>query len=670
MNFYKEISPSQPEPLDLPQQGKVNNSSTKAMDSYSQSQPPRAFPQPHGLVRHPDPPDLSRHAIVNNSGQFSQHGIVNNSAPRARSLLNQANRHGAFLQPHGLVHSQLPRTFIPPRPPYLSTAPRGPANLALTRPVHNDMNKLVNNSQNFASSWVVTAKDFLKYKALFQKADTNKDGYVTGIEVRDMFIRTGLTQKNLIHIWDLVDTKQEGKLNCEQFALAMWFTMRAAVHKMEPPNKLNPEMIPPSMRVKAPPVPVPNVMQYRTNEAFPKPTNNRINGNASKVMAKPSMVTIPRGTISAEMMQPAMRAKAPVANVMQYKNKETFPKPTNKVTAKKYKPARPPKEDHFGCPNCLMMYDDSQYSPRKLPCGHTFCIDCIDETLNNDNVKCGICGVDHKTLAAADFPVNVVIEELIRKSLEEKSEEERKKFIHDADNCYFCFSDGPPMKRIKVGHTKDTCDIESSQENNSSVGCQMVKTDDKLGNTDNINAGRNICNENNLVVGNEVSKMGGKSGNTENANKIDTCNKSENNLNSLSVLEKDSQCKEKMLSTRLQTNCEDALDSNKQNLKQNCHNIEENCVENIFSNENTIDNKLPTILNVISNYSETNETSNKLETNLSDRLSPDVMFTENFEKSPINSELTKHQRLTPNKSKIDENMNSLSVDKFLEEILK
>lgn len=42
--------------------------------------------------------------------------------------------------------------------------------------------------------------------------------------------------------------KQSGKLNAEQFALAMWFIQKKIKSGIDPPSALTPEMIPPSMR--------------------------------------------------------------------------------------------------------------------------------------------------------------------------------------------------------------------------------------------------------------------------------------------------------------------------------------------------------------------------------------------------------------------------------------
>ena len=64
-----------------------------------------------------------------------------------------------------------------------------------------------------------------------------------------MFLQTGLPQNILAHIWNLCDMRQEGKLNPEQFALAMYLVQQKQAGK-DPPAQLTPDMVPPSMRPK------------------------------------------------------------------------------------------------------------------------------------------------------------------------------------------------------------------------------------------------------------------------------------------------------------------------------------------------------------------------------------------------------------------------------------
>lgn len=98
--------------------------------------------------------------------------------------------------------------------------------------------------------WVLTTMEKLKYQELFDKSDLDKDGLVSGMEIKDVFLKSGLPQNMLAHIWALCDTNQTGKLNSEQFALACWLIDRKK-KGVDPPQVLAPEMIPPSMRPNA-----------------------------------------------------------------------------------------------------------------------------------------------------------------------------------------------------------------------------------------------------------------------------------------------------------------------------------------------------------------------------------------------------------------------------------
>lgn len=98
--------------------------------------------------------------------------------------------------------------------------------------------------------WVLSTVEKLKYQEIFEKSDLDRDGLVSGLEIRDVFLKSGLPQNMLAHIWALCDTDQTGKLNSEQFALAHWLIDRKK-RGIDPPQVLAPEMIPPSMRPNA-----------------------------------------------------------------------------------------------------------------------------------------------------------------------------------------------------------------------------------------------------------------------------------------------------------------------------------------------------------------------------------------------------------------------------------
>ncbi|XP_034652803.1 epidermal growth factor receptor substrate 15-like 1 isoform X1 [Drosophila subobscura] len=98
-----------------------------------------------------------------------------------------------------------------------------------------------------SADWVVTASELNRFEEIFRQSDLDKDGLVSGLEVKDIFIKSGIPQRSLADIWALCDTNQSGKLTVEQFALAMWFVERKQ-RGVDPPHVLTANMVPPSMR--------------------------------------------------------------------------------------------------------------------------------------------------------------------------------------------------------------------------------------------------------------------------------------------------------------------------------------------------------------------------------------------------------------------------------------
>uniref|UniRef100_A0A452HYM6 Uncharacterized protein n=1 Tax=Gopherus agassizii TaxID=38772 RepID=A0A452HYM6_9SAUR len=97
-------------------------------------------------------------------------------------------------------------------------------------------------------NWVVPISDKVRYDEIFLKTDMDMDGYVSGQEVKDIFMHSGLSQNLLAHIWALADTRQMGKLSKDQFALAMYFIQQKVSKGIDPPQVLSPDMIPPGER--------------------------------------------------------------------------------------------------------------------------------------------------------------------------------------------------------------------------------------------------------------------------------------------------------------------------------------------------------------------------------------------------------------------------------------
>uniref|UniRef100_A0A8B9CC48 Epidermal growth factor receptor substrate 15-like 1 n=1 Tax=Anser brachyrhynchus TaxID=132585 RepID=A0A8B9CC48_9AVES len=97
-------------------------------------------------------------------------------------------------------------------------------------------------------NWVVPMSEKVRYDDIFVKTDTDMDGFVSGQEVKDIFMHSGLSQTLLAHIWALADTRQIGKLSKDQFALAMYLIQQKVSKGIDPPQVLSPDMIPPTER--------------------------------------------------------------------------------------------------------------------------------------------------------------------------------------------------------------------------------------------------------------------------------------------------------------------------------------------------------------------------------------------------------------------------------------
>lgn len=52
-----------------------------------------------------------------------------------------------------------------------------------------------------ALTWVVPVADRGRYDDIFLKTDTDLDGFVSGQEVKEIFMHSGLSQSLLAHIW-------------------------------------------------------------------------------------------------------------------------------------------------------------------------------------------------------------------------------------------------------------------------------------------------------------------------------------------------------------------------------------------------------------------------------------------------------------------------------------
>ncbi|XP_045061429.1 epidermal growth factor receptor substrate 15 isoform X2 [Coregonus clupeaformis] len=155
------------------------------------------------------------------------------------------------------VPMSLPATLVPPSkrkkppvsvPPVMPLLP-SPPSIKERRSSHSGSKTLPSKPAATPVTWAVSPPDIAKYDEVFAKTDLDMDGLVSGPEVRDIFLKTGLPSATLARIWELCDIGDIGKLTREQFALALHLINQKLTTGVNPPQNLSPEMIPPSDRL-------------------------------------------------------------------------------------------------------------------------------------------------------------------------------------------------------------------------------------------------------------------------------------------------------------------------------------------------------------------------------------------------------------------------------------
>merc|ERR1719419_1898132 len=95
--------------------------------------------------------------------------------------------------------------------------------------------------------WAIPQQKRVQYMAQFQANDKAKTGFLAAVQARTILLQTGLAQQTLASVWNLSDIDKDGKLNVEEFILAMHLCEMG--QKGEPlPDPLPISLVPPSLR--------------------------------------------------------------------------------------------------------------------------------------------------------------------------------------------------------------------------------------------------------------------------------------------------------------------------------------------------------------------------------------------------------------------------------------
>lgn len=100
---------------------------------------------------------------------------------------------------------------------------------------------------NATIPWAVTKDEKTRYDSLFKAWDGFNKGYIAGDQAIEIFGQSGLEKNDLERIWTLADHGNKGRLNMDEFAVAMHLIYRK-LNGYPIPNQLPPELTPPSTR--------------------------------------------------------------------------------------------------------------------------------------------------------------------------------------------------------------------------------------------------------------------------------------------------------------------------------------------------------------------------------------------------------------------------------------
>ncbi|KZF20589.1 hypothetical protein L228DRAFT_253800 [Xylona heveae TC161] len=110
-------------------------------------------------------------------------------------------------------------------------------------------------AQSTGTDWAIGPQDKAQFDSIFSTLDKANLGFITGDQAVAFFGNSKLPEEVLAQVWDLADINSEGKLNRDEFAVAMHLIRQQRMKRGVLPAALPPNLIPPSMRAQVRPPP-------------------------------------------------------------------------------------------------------------------------------------------------------------------------------------------------------------------------------------------------------------------------------------------------------------------------------------------------------------------------------------------------------------------------------
>ena len=131
--------------------------------------------------------------------------------------------------------------------------------------------------------WAIGSQEKAQFDQIYATVDTANRGYITGEQAVVFFSNSRLPEDALAQIWDLADINSEGRLNRDEFAVAMYLIKQQRTKRDGRgvlPQTLPPNLVPPSMRRQgtAPSQPTAPVFDNASNASAPKKASEDLFG--------------------------------------------------------------------------------------------------------------------------------------------------------------------------------------------------------------------------------------------------------------------------------------------------------------------------------------------------------------------------------------------------------
>ncbi|KAJ2457576.1 hypothetical protein GGF42_002597 [Coemansia sp. RSA 2424] len=160
--------------------------------------------------------------------------------------------------------------------------------------------------------WDVAPDERVRYEQFFRNLDQQRAGYLSGDVPVHFFLKSKLDEADLSKIWDLADINHNGRLNLEEFSVAMHL-INAHLSGEAIPDQLPATLVPPSMRKAS----IASTSQLNLSPSL-RPSSARDRLQMIDTLKRSTTYTLPqRGPMSAGISRSSTgRSPAPLSPVI------------------------------------------------------------------------------------------------------------------------------------------------------------------------------------------------------------------------------------------------------------------------------------------------------------------------------------------------------------------